>query len=248
MRNGKYFPVLYNPLDVDPPFQKDPIMMPIYNEIEYKIGDVLYGQYQNETSEIIVEEDNTFNDYKSIRKGQTITIRFENNNCYFNPKTKNISSELLDNFFWIESFGNKVFRIEEISETRDLENNEDILFWEITFSYTGNEFQKSGQSPMNFIQFSAPGMGYAFPKIVKKEDEFYKNVYIDEDVLKHPGITHAKLEKLGFSLQGTFSLMACEITDFTEEIQVDNKNNISNMGSITQPEQILGTENYRVIL
>ncbi|WP_338992572.1 hypothetical protein [Spiroplasma endosymbiont of Seladonia tumulorum] len=64
----------------------------------------------------------------------------------------------------------------------------DFLWQEITFSSINDKISNSGLSVRQFIQTSAPGEGYCFPKITYDEKLNKGIVELDEILLKDPGV------------------------------------------------------------
>ncbi|WP_133165116.1 hypothetical protein [Spiroplasma poulsonii] len=63
-----------------------------------------------------------------------------------------------------------------------------FLWQEITFSSINDKISNSGLSVRQFIQTSAPGEGYCFPKITYDEKLNKGIVELDEVLLKDPGV------------------------------------------------------------
>ncbi|WP_253301157.1 hypothetical protein [Spiroplasma endosymbiont of Phyllotreta cruciferae] len=63
-----------------------------------------------------------------------------------------------------------------------------FLWQEITFSSINDKISNSGLSVLQFIQTSAPGEGYCFPKITYDEKLNKGIVELDEVLLKDPGV------------------------------------------------------------
>ncbi|WP_374695858.1 hypothetical protein [Spiroplasma endosymbiont of Polydrusus formosus] len=63
-----------------------------------------------------------------------------------------------------------------------------FLWQEITFSSINDKISNSGLSVRQFIQTSAPGEGYCFPKITYDEKTNTSTIELDEILLKDPGV------------------------------------------------------------
>ncbi|WP_419333889.1 hypothetical protein [Spiroplasma endosymbiont of Sarcophaga variegata] len=63
-----------------------------------------------------------------------------------------------------------------------------FLWQEITFSSINDKISNSGLSVRQFIQTSAPGEGYCFPKITYNEKTNTYTIELDEVLLKDPGV------------------------------------------------------------
>ncbi len=64
-----------------------------------------------------------------------------------------------------------------------------IFLWkEITFSIINDKISNSGLSVRQFIQTSAPGEGYCFPKITYDEKTNTSTIELDDVLLKDPGV------------------------------------------------------------
>ncbi len=63
-----------------------------------------------------------------------------------------------------------------------------FLWQEITFSSINDKISNSGLSVRQFIQTSAPGEGYCFPKITYNEKTNTSIIELDEILLKDPGV------------------------------------------------------------
>ncbi len=63
-----------------------------------------------------------------------------------------------------------------------------FLWQEITFSSINDKISNSGLSVRQFIQTSAPGEGYCFPKITYDEKTNTSTIELDDILLKDPGV------------------------------------------------------------
>ncbi|WP_425378313.1 hypothetical protein [Spiroplasma endosymbiont of Polydrusus pterygomalis] len=63
-----------------------------------------------------------------------------------------------------------------------------FLWQEITFSSINDKISNSGLSVRQFIQTSAPGEGYCFPKITYNEKTNTSTIELDDMLLKDPGV------------------------------------------------------------
>ncbi|WP_253301032.1 hypothetical protein [Spiroplasma endosymbiont of Phyllotreta cruciferae] len=63
-----------------------------------------------------------------------------------------------------------------------------FLWQEITFSSINDKISNSGLSVRQFIQTSAPGEGYCFPKIIYNKKTNTSIIELDEILLKDPGV------------------------------------------------------------
>ncbi|WP_338955195.1 hypothetical protein [Spiroplasma endosymbiont of Polydrusus cervinus] len=63
-----------------------------------------------------------------------------------------------------------------------------FLWQEITFSSINDKISNSGLSVRQFIQTSAPGEGYCFPKITYDEKTNTSTIELDDMLLKDPGV------------------------------------------------------------
>ncbi len=63
-----------------------------------------------------------------------------------------------------------------------------FLWQEITFSSINDKISNNGLSVRQFIQTSAPGEGYCFPKITYDEKTNTSTIELDEILLKDPGV------------------------------------------------------------
>ncbi len=72
-----------------------------------------------------------------------------------------------------------------------------FLWQEITFSSINDKISHSGLSVRQFIQTSAPGEGYCFPKITYNEKTNTSIIELDEILLKDPGVREMAVKFYG---------------------------------------------------
>jgi hypothetical protein len=132
-----------------------------------------------------------------------------------------------------------VFKVNAIHPHKSADGKRTISYV-VDFEYTGNQLAKTGQAFENYIQFASAGMGYAFPKVERVNDEV--KVMLDPDKIKHTGITHAQLELLNNSAIGNWSFQALELNE------TENDDELSKLGTISQAtkDPILNKYTYRL--
>ncbi|WP_424526380.1 hypothetical protein [Spiroplasma endosymbiont of Glossina fuscipes fuscipes] len=73
----------------------------------------------------------------------------------------------------------------------------ELVYWNITFSYVKDYINTTGQTIQQFVQFSAPGEGYVIPKIIWDDLGIPKDYEINEKFTGDNGIKSIQLTLLG---------------------------------------------------
>ncbi|WP_348735760.1 hypothetical protein [Spiroplasma endosymbiont of Ammophila pubescens] len=73
----------------------------------------------------------------------------------------------------------------------------ELVYWNITFSYVKDYINTTGQTIQKFVQFSAPGEGYVIPKIIWDKLGIPKDYEINEKFTGDNGIKSIQLTLLG---------------------------------------------------
>ncbi len=119
-------------------------------EIEYHLGEVILGELEMDTKDIVVQDDKSFSDYKSQETQISVTMRISN---HFD-----LHEGYDFMFFKIpELYGSTLFRIESVNKNYMYDK---LLGYVITFRSVNQTYSNSGKARQQNIMPNAPGQGY----------------------------------------------------------------------------------------
>ncbi len=127
-------------------------------------------------------------DFIGQRINKNIKIRFDT----WNPADKDFFK-----FYIIPQNGSSnIFYISSATVYKDITDNS-FIFSEVIFSNIKDEISSSGRSINNFVQFSAAGEGYAFPKVSIDKDQQVPVISIDKNRLLDRPVDEIQVEFYG---------------------------------------------------
>lgn len=205
-----------------------------YNK-QYNIGKTFFGKIISNTKgcEIASVEGNQ--DFMGMKTNQNITlmfdmpfyprsnniqnINFNANNTYFLPKDNDLYK-----LYLIPQLGENKWFIISNCETFSDPTNQAVIKVQVTFTSLSDKLQQSGRAIEQYVNMSAPGEGYAFPKLTSEyvvdKNTYDVSVELDQDKLKMRGVKYLQIELQGFGEISSFYAMGRPI-DFDNPNRVD---------------------------
>ncbi len=155
---------------------------------EYQVGVNRSGQIVETTSSTEFTSSAEDTDFIAQRINKNIKIRFDN----WNPADKDFFK-----FYIIPQTNSaNIFYISNATIFKDISDNS-FIFSEVIFSNIKDEISNSGRSINNFIQYAAPGEGFAFPKISSTGANDEPKISLDDNRLLDKPIDELQVEFYG---------------------------------------------------
>lgn len=138
---------------------------------DYRPGKVLKAHFDVENLELDVSTYVGNNDYIKEQVITTLT--------YY---TKEVLSAEDEFKLWVipSRQGKTLMYIDNIEEYYNPDNKEELIYTKIIFKSLNDKLANTGLAVNQYVQFSAPGEGYAFPRLVDTFDEYTVRDYKDE--------------------------------------------------------------------
>ncbi len=182
----------------------------------YKVGNYFAGTRTNTSSNTAFGSSSQDADFVSQRNVKDVNVQFNN----WKPSENDIFK-----FYIIpESGTSNIFYIKNVNSYYNIETGK-LIYSTITFTNLTTELGKSGRSIDNFVQFSAPGEGYAFPQVVNDENK--KTVSLDEIRLKDRPVDEIQVEIFGPSLISGLTILGRPVGLVKEGDIYKNENKIN---------------------
>ena len=136
-------------------FGEDQVERYTHTELTYKVGNYGFGFATESGFGFEVGSDVSYNDFNTMTHKEEITLLVK-------PEDLNgVDLTKFRLYCFPELFKKKVFFISDMIVHRDINNQEKIISYEITFSHISNKFQKSGKAVEEYFHFSMIGNGYS---------------------------------------------------------------------------------------
>lgn len=130
--------------------------------------DNLIKTYQSGSAFLAKEDMSTStNDFDDYDVNDEFVVERDVIEVKYNTDKVFTEADVLKLYVIPNKYGKTLFRVDKI-KAHPLNDKDEIAYSTITFSSVNNILAETGLAINQFIQFSAPGEGYAFPKLIER--------------------------------------------------------------------------------